>query len=147
MKMHKRLMLALAPMILLAASVRGADDSRSDQFSDLNIDNIVDAEIAIDEFSLDDVDVDSLAASAEADKEEAIEACFRRMEYGNSYGPTYGTSWGYGSTYGSCYYPSYSYGYHWQTPCYTEYRPLYTYRTCYTTYQYTPVYTSYWGCY
>jgi hypothetical protein len=143
MKMHKSLMLALAPMILLAASVRGADDGRNDQVSGLNIDNIVDAEIAIEEFDFDDVDVDSLAASAGADNEEAIEACFRRIGYGHSYGG----GWGYGSSYGSCYYPSYSYGCHWQTPCYTEYRPLYTYRTCYTTYQYTPVYTSYWGCY
>ena len=82
-------------------------------------------------------DVDALLGDGEeASGEEAIAACFRRIGYGYRYGGgyrSYGCYYGYRSFYNPCYTTYYSY------PAISCYRPV-TYGC------YTPVYSSYWGC-
>jgi hypothetical protein len=127
--MMKRMILALVPLALLATTVRADDD-----LFNMNAASISDASIEIEEASLDDLDVDQLAADADGEgSEDAIEACFRRFGYG--YGRGFGYGYGYG--YGHCYRPVYRYHY----PSYYCYRPVY--RCVYP----VTVYRHYWGCY
>jgi hypothetical protein len=138
MKLLKNFALALVPMIALACNVRADDSSLADQTASLDVAQIADASIDIDSFDLDAVNVDELASKADGKDSDAIEACFRRMDYCQSYYPSYSY----------CYYPSYSY----YTPSYSYYRPYYSYSPyCYapvvhTQVVYSPVVTQYWGC-
>ena len=120
--MLKKLVLAVVPMMFVAAVAVAEDDF----LADLDVSNIQDADISIEEATFD-VDFDDLANNA-GEETEAIEACFRRFGYGYGFG--YGYRWGgYGYRWGGCYRP-YFYG------CY---RPVYHH--CYY-----PVYRNYWGC-
>jgi hypothetical protein len=128
--MFRKIMFAMVPMALVVSFV-SADDS----LLNLNLAEINDAAIEIDTASLDDLDVDGLAADAGSeDSEDAIEACFRRFGYRHR-----GYGYGYGYGYGGCYRPYYSY-----QPCYPTYycyRPVHHYTYPVITYR------SYWGCY
>lgn len=129
--MLKKLLLSVVPMFLFATLVMAEDDLLSD-VAGLKASAIQDASIAIEDGSLDGLDVDGLAADASGGKsDQAIEACFRRFGYGGGY-------------HHGCY--NYGYSYNCYQPCYTYYQPLYCYRP--VTYQVCyPVYTHYWGCY
>ena len=118
--MLKKLVLAVVPMMFVAAVAVAEDDF----LADLDVSSIQDAEISIEEATFD-VDFDNLADNAGDD--EAIEACFRSFGY-RSYGFGYGYRC-YRPYYYNCYRPVY----------YTCYRPVY-YHTYY------PVYRHYWGC-
>ena len=127
--MLKKIVLAMMPLTLLAASAQADDDLTIDVAS------IADADVEIVENDLN-IDVDALSADAgEESGEDAIEACFRRFGY------RCGHWGGYHNTYfNSCY-----------NACYNYCRPLYTYRTisyCAPVYRCiaTPVYSYYWGC-
>lgn len=121
--MFRNLLFAVVPMVLSVSFV-SADDS----LPNLDLAQINDAAIEIDTASLDNLDVDGLAAEAGKEKsEDAIEACFRRFGY------RYG---GYGY---SCYRPYYSHRYCY--PTYYCYRPVHYYTYPVVTYR------SYWGCY
>lgn len=120
--MLKKMLLAMIPMVLLAANVFAEDDVLND-VANLQASAITDAEISIDD-PLANLDVDGLAANAGTEKTDAIEACFRRFGY--HYGGFHGYNW--------CYSPCYTYHYYCYQPYYVCYRPVYTY------------YTSYWGC-
>lgn len=123
--MLKKFLLAMVPMIMLAANVFAEDDVLKD-VANLKASAITDAEIKIDDPTAN-IDVDALAENASGEKKDAIEACFRRFGYGGGYGNYYGG-------YHSCYSPCYTYSYYCYQPYYVCYRPVYTY------------YTSYWGC-
>jgi hypothetical protein len=129
----KILLLAVAPLALLATSAMASDDVL-DQVANLDVTSISDAKISIDD-GLASLDIDGLSEQAGSEKgEQAIEACFRRFGYG-SYGG-YGGYCGY--NYG-CYSPWYSYSHCYYQPILT-YRPVYYTTYCYPTF-------SYWGCY
>ena len=114
------------PLTLVASA-------NADEALDIDLSSIADADIEIVENTLD-LDVDALAADAGEEAEEnAIEACFRRINYRSR-------SWGCGHYYNSCY-----------NHCYNYCRPLYSYRAitycppvcrviC------TPVSSYSWGC-
>ena len=74
--MLKRIVLAVLPLTLFTLSANAGDDLNID------IDNITNASAEIMEMDLD-IDLDALAADAgeEAEREDAIEACFRRVGY------------------------------------------------------------------
>jgi hypothetical protein len=128
--------------MLVASSVM-ADDSLLLKVASMDLDGASDAtaEVAAAD-ELGQADVDALLGNDENSGEEAIAACFRRIGYGYGY-RSYGyRSYGYRSCYRSySYYPTYNY-------CY---RPV-TYSYCAPSYCapvyscYTPVYSSYWGC-
>lgn len=131
--MLKRILFAVAPMMLVAGSVM-ADDSLLSKVASMDLNNtkLAAAEVAdVDDFGQSDVD--ALLGDAEENGEEAIAASFRRIGWG----------YGYRSSYRSCYRPSYrSYNYCHNYNYYPSFR-------CYTpvTYScYTPIYRSYWGC-
>ena len=132
--MLKRFFFAVAPLMLIAGTVV-ADDDLLSAVAKLDADkpNAAETEEMDD---LGQADVDALLGEGEEEGEEAIAACFRRIRYGYGY-----RSFGYRS-YGHCSYRFY------RPVCYTSY-PSYHYRpvynTCYTSY-YTPIYSSYWGC-
>ncbi len=126
--MLKKVLFAIAPMILVATSVM-ADDSLLNDVAKMDLSAISDAQIEIEDFDLNSVDVDALAGEANGESEDAIEACFRRFGYG--------CGWNY---YG-CYRPHF-YSYSYCHPSFYCYRPVYYYTYC------TPViYRYYWGCY
>lgn len=134
--MLKKFMFAMIPMVMLAGSAVGDDDLLS-KIGSIDVDSIGNASAEVQEFDLGDVDVDGLLDNENEESDEAIAACFRRIGYG--YGRSFGRS-------------HYRYSYNWHRPRYTNhysyscYRPLYCYQPVhYSTY--TPVYTSYWGCY
>ena len=131
MKMLLRnLVLALVPAMVLACTARADDNDLMNELASMDSLAIADADINVEDFDLDGLDVDQLADAAGQDDDQAMEACFRRIGY---------------HSYSRHYYPSYSYRSYY--PTYTYYRPLYHHRTYYTTY-YTPVYHHhYWGCY
>lgn len=131
MKMLLRnLVFAIVPAMVLACTARADDNDLMSELANVDSLAIADADINVEDFGLDDLDVDQLASAAGQDDDQAVEACFRRIGY---------------HSYSRHYYPSYSH--HHYYPTYTYYRPLYHHRTYYTTY-YTPVYHhSYWGCY
>jgi len=130
----KILLLAVAPLALLATSAMASDDVL-DQVADLNVASISDASISIDD-GLANLDVDSLSDKAGSEKsDEAVEACFRRFGYGGGYGGYCGYNYNW---YG-CYSPCYSYNHCYYQPVVT-YRPVYYTTYCYPTF-------SYWGCY
>ena len=119
----KILLLAVAPLALLATSAMASDDVL-DQVAGLNAASITDAQVSIDD-GLANIDVDGLSEQAGSEKgEQGIEACFRRFGYGG-YGGGY---CGYGYGYNYCYQPV------------IAYRPVYYTTYCYPTF-------SYWGCY
>ena len=137
--MFKRFTLAVVPMLMLAGSVMGEDDLLS-KIGGMDVDSIEGASAEVEEFDLAGVDVDTLLGDEDEGEEDAIAACFRRIGYGYGYGYGYGNRhFSYG--YNNCYRPYYT-----SYRTYSYYRPLYCYQPVhYTTY--TPVYTSYWGCY
>lgn len=127
----KILLLAVAPLALLATSAMASDDVL-DEVAKLDVASISDAQISIDDPAAA-LDIDNLSAQAGGEKsDQAIEACFRRFGYGG-YGGHCGYNW-YG-----CYSPCYSYNYCYYQP-YVTYRPVYYTSYCYPTF-------SYWGCY
>ncbi|WP_153558440.1 hypothetical protein [Roseimaritima sediminicola] len=128
-KLLKNLVLAIVPAMVLACSVHADENDLFNELAATDTLAISDADINVQEFDLDDLDVDQLADAAGQDEDQALEACFRRIGYHG---------------YSRYYYPRYSHVHCYRT--YTYYRPLYHHHTYYTTY-YTPVYHSYWGCY
>ncbi|NND96075.1 MAG: hypothetical protein HKN47_01960 [Pirellulaceae bacterium] len=130
--MLKRILFAVAPMMLIASSVMANDDLLS-KIAKMDTTDIKDSIAAVDEIDeLGQADVDALLGDIdEESSEDAVAACFRRIGYG----------------YGHRSYRSYHCGFHynWCSPVrYTCY-PTYHYRPVH--YRcYTPVYTSYWGC-
>lgn len=131
----KTILMALAPLCLVASSAMAQDDLLTELASGA-ADSINSASIEIDTGSLDGFDIAALTQDAGTDAkpgtetDDAIEACFRRFGYrGCGYG--YGYGYGYGC-YNSC----------WYNPCYYTY---YCYRPVY--YSCHPVCYSYWGCY
>jgi hypothetical protein len=135
--MLKKILFAVAPMMLIASSVM-ADDSLLLKVASMDLDGAGSASAQVaDADELGQADVDALLGDDEQSGEEAIAACFRRIGYGYGY-RSYGyRSYGYRSCYRSYnYFPSYNY-------CY---RPV-TYSYCAPVYSsYVPVYSSYWGC-
>lgn len=134
--MLKRILFAVAPMVLVATSVM-ADDSLLSAVAkmDLNQSDAIASNVA-DSDQLGKADVDALLGEGEAPNgEEAIAACFRRIGYGYGY-RSYGC-YSYNSWYSPCYSPCYTTYYSY--PAISCYRPV---SYCY----YTPVYSSYWGC-
>jgi len=148
MKKFSLFVVALALVGSFAGFAKANDD-----LSGFDLKSIKDADVTVIEASLD-VDVDALAAKTQ--KEDAVEACFRRCGYyGGCHHSCYNYNYCYNSCYNSCYSPCYSYSY---TPCYTpcyttytSYEPVVTYRpVTYTTCTYSTSYcctpVSYWGC-
>ncbi len=142
--MIKKILFALAPVMLLACSVH-ADDDLLTAIAKMDAGNDSATQLASSDDKLGQADIDSLLGDGEEAGGDAIAACFRRFSGHGGYGHRYGSYGGYGGYghhsyyrgYSSCYpsYPSYSSCY---TPIYTFPAPSYT---CYT-----PCYTSYWGC-
>lgn len=126
--MLKRILFAVAPLMLMAGTVFADDDLLS---TIAKMDGDTTAAAHMEETDqLGQADVDALLGDGEESDEEAIAACFRRVGY----------RWGYRG-----FYRSYS--------CYRPYYRSYSYN-CYPTYYhapvsyscYTPIYRSYWGC-
>jgi hypothetical protein len=132
--MLKKFLFAVAPMMLLASSVM-ADDSLLSKVANMDLSGANNASAAVEDIDqLGQADVDALLGDGEESGEEAIAACFRRIGYGYGYRSyrhhgyrSYCGSYNYFRPYRHCYTPV------------TYYRPAYY--SCYT-----PVYTSYWGC-
>ncbi len=139
--MFKKMLFAIAPMMLLACSVH-ADDDLLTAIAKMDSGNDGSVRLASGDDKLGQADVDDLLGDGDSKSDDAIAACYRRFSghrgYGNRYG-SYGASRNYGGyrgySYSSCY-PTYNACY---TPVYTYHSPSYS---CYT-----PCYTSYWGCY
>ncbi|MGB7347065.1 MAG: hypothetical protein WBD20_22770 [Pirellulaceae bacterium] len=134
--MLKKILFAVAPLMLVATSVM-AEDSLMSRLAKLDTTDAVAADVT-DADDLGEADVDALLGDDEdKSSEDAVAACFQRVGYGYNYGHSY-RSYGFSSyNYHSCYTPTY-YSYNYYTPTY-HYTPVtYSY--------YTPVYTSYWGC-
>ncbi|MCC9602820.1 hypothetical protein LOC67_19895 [Stieleria sp. JC731] len=134
--MLKRILLTVAPIVMIMGTV-SADDDLLKSLAVLDGDSIasVSSEMPTsleDEDDFGQADVDALMGDDEKD-EDAIAACFRRVGYGYGYSHSY-RSYGY-----SYYRPHYNYNYH----CY---RPV-TYNYCYPVTYHVPCYTSYWACY
>lgn len=131
--MFKRILLSAVPMVLFAGGVF-ADDDLLKQLASENTDVV--AAVADDDVEMGKNDVDQLMGDAEESSEETIAACYSRISYRYP-------SYGYHSSYPAYSYPTYSYH---RYPTYRyNYRPV-VYKPVHHTY-YTPVYTSYWGCY
>ena len=137
--MFKKVLFAIAPMMLLACSVQ-ADDDLLTAIAKMDSNNVAQVDASTDK--LGQADVDALLGDDEENSKDAIAACFRRFGgHGRSYGSYGHFNYGfrsYSNWYSPCYtsYPTYN---HCYTPTYTCYTPSYS---CYT-----PCYTSYWGCY
>lgn len=129
--MLKRILFAVAPMMLLAGSVM-ADDSLLSSIAKMDLNNGNNTQAVEDTDDLGKADVDALLGDGDENSEEAVAACFRRIGYGyRSYGCR--SYYGYSNWCSPCYRTYYSY------PARHCYRPVsYSY--------YTPVYSSYWGC-
>lgn len=129
--MFKRFLFAFAPLFLLAGSVMAEDDLFSTVAKmDLSKADVLASDVAAND-GLGEADVEALLNDGEqVSNDEAIAACFRRFGYGYR---SYGCYYRYRSCYSPCYTTYYSY------PAISCYRPVtYSY--------YTPVYSSYWGC-
>lgn len=140
--MFKKLLFAVAPLMLVAGTVVAHDNSLS-TVAKLAADTSDSAQTdVIDE--LGQTDVDALLGEGEEEPEEAIAAGFRRFghRYGRSYGHGYGHSYGYrhGYGYGNGYGHGYGNGYGGH-----GFGHSYYYQPVHYSY-YTPVYSSYWGC-
>lgn len=134
--MLKRILFAVIPMVLAVGTV-SADDSLLSKLA-LMGDTAMDVTADVDDAELGKSDVDALLGDDAESGDDAVAACFRRIGYG--YGQSYGHSYRH-------YNYSYNYGYHC-SPVYHHYsycRPVHVYRPVYTCY--TPIYTSYWGCF
>lgn len=139
--MLKRILLAVAPVVMMFGTV-SADDDLLKSLAALDTSLVATADVAADtaledEDDFGQADVDALLGNDDND-EDAVAACFRRVGYGYGYSPSYrryGYSYGYSSSY--YYRPTYSYNCY-RPVTYTYYHPV-TYHV--------PVYTSYWACY
>ncbi|MEQ8847775.1 hypothetical protein [Botrimarina sp.] len=130
--MLKQVTFLFATMVLVSGSAKAGD--LMDELSTASVDSIASADIAIEEFDLDGVDVDGLSAEA-GEETDAIEACFRRFGGYRSCG---WRGWGGYSGYG---YRSFGH-------CYNYCQPYYCHRPIVRCYSYcAPVITHYWGCY
>ena len=136
--MLKRILFAVVPMVLAIGTV-SANDSLLTQLAGMS-DDAIDVSADADGTDLGKADVDALLGDDKESGDDAVAACFRRIGYG------YGNSYSYGHSY-SHYNYSYGYGYHCSPVYhhYTYHRPVHVYRPVYTCY--TPIYTSYWGCF
>ena len=132
--MSKRTLItaAMAMTFCLVGTAVKADDNLLARLAAAESNNTADIE-NIDEASADDMelglaDVESLLNDGEdeGDSEEAVAACYRRFR--GSYGYSHYNS----------YYSPYSYSSYHYTPV-VHYKPV-------VHHYYTPVYTSYWGC-
>lgn len=130
--MLKQITLALAAVALVSGSAKAGD--LMDELATTNVDSIASAEIAIEEFDLDGVDVDGLTAEA-GEGTDAIEACFRRFGGFRRGGWRH---WGGG----------YNCGWRSFGRCYSYCQPYYCHRPIYRCYNYcAPVVSHYWGCF
>ena len=134
--MFKKILFAVAPMMLVAGSVM-ADDDLLSKIAKMDTTDVKNDIAEVEETDdLGKVDVDNLLGDNEEEStEEAVAACFRR----------------YGRSYRSNSYRSYNYGYTYNFGYTTHCAPVHTYYPSYhytpVTYShYSPVYTSYWGC-
>jgi len=127
----KNVAFAFASIVILGGSARAGD--LMDDLAGMDLASINDSAASVEEFDLDSLDVDRLAASAGDDDTDAIEACFRR------FGGCRSRGWNRFRGYRS-------YGYRSFHNCYSYCRPVVR---CYTPIvrHYCPVVTSYWGCY
>ncbi|QDT09327.1 hypothetical protein [Planctomycetes bacterium K23_9] len=134
--MLKRILFAVAPLMLVATSVM-AEDNLMSRLAKLDVNDAAAnaAEVAdADDFGQADVDA-LLGDDEDKSSEDAVAACFRRVGYGYNYCRSYNS------------YSNYRY-HNYYTPVYHSYRycaPTYHYTPVTYSY-YTPVYTSYWGC-
>ncbi|MEM9588595.1 MAG: hypothetical protein AAGA03_15040 [Planctomycetota bacterium] len=136
--MLKRILFAAAPLMLIAGSVT-ADDNllASIAMLDANTaDATMESEAGDDLMGAADVDA-LLSDGEETSDEEAIAACFRRIGFGYGYGGYRGYR-GYRG-FNSWHSPIYRGYNHCHYPVVRHYRPI-SY-SCFT-----PVYSSYWGC-
>ena len=130
--MLKKITLVMFSVFMLAASSAMANDDLLNELASGKGQNIADASVEVEDFNLD-IDVDELAANADGEEADAVEACFRRFGY-RSYG-------GYGYGYGyRCFRPVYN--------CYSYYRPMLCQPIYHSYHTYcAPVVSHYWGCY
>jgi len=139
--MFKKLLFAVAPLMLVAGTVVAHDSSLS-TVAKLAAGTSDSAQTdVIDE--LGQTDVDALLGEGEEEPDEAIAAGFRRFgrSYGHGYGRGYGHSYGRGYGHGYSRGWGHSYGHGWGH----GYGHSYYYQPVHYSY-YTPVYSSYWGC-
>ncbi|WDQ18431.1 hypothetical protein [Rhodopirellula sp. P2] len=134
---------ALALTFCLAGTAVQADDNLLARLAAAESNNTTDMETAdvasADDMQLGLADVESLLNDGEdgVDSEEAVAACYRRFR-GNYGHRSYGhRSYSYHNHYSS-YYSPYSYASYSYAPV-VHYKPV-------VHHYYTPVYTSYWGC-
>tara|TARA_R110002072_G_scaffold84478_2_gene191645 strand:- start:5904 stop:6335 length:432 start_codon:yes stop_codon:yes gene_type:complete len=142
--MSKRTLItaAMAMTFCLVGTAVKADENLLARLAAAESNHTADIE-NIDEASADDMelglaDVESLLNDGEdeVDSEEAVAACYRRFR--GSYGyRSYGHR-SYGYSHYNSYYSPYSYSSYHYTPV-VHYKPV-------VHHYYTPVYTSYWGC-
>ena len=131
--MLKRILFSVVPMLLLVGTVT-AEDNLLAKLANTSGDPVAQAPLELDESEFGAADVDSLLGAEENSDDDAIAACFRRIGYGYGYGySTVRYNYGYSYNYCQPYYTSYTY------------YPVRVYRPVYTCY--TPIYTSYWGCF
>ncbi len=133
--MLKKIIFAVAPMMLVAGSVM-ADEDLLSSIAKMDLDHKVTSTDVAETDNLGQADVDALLGEDDESPEKAIAACFRRIGYRsyrsyNNYS-NHG-SFGYNNYHTPVYHRNYRY-----TPTYSYYTPTYS---CYT-----PVYSSYWGC-
>ena len=131
--MLKKILFAVAPMMLMASSVM-ADDDLLSKVASMDLSGASNASVAAVASSddLGQADVDALMGDTEQSGEEAVAASFRRFGHGYR---SYGHRYHYG-------YRNYGWGNH-----YSYYRPYrHHYYTPVVYSCYTPVYSSYWGC-
>ena len=131
--MFKKILFAVVPMVLVAGT-SFADENLLEQLAQENTDTI--ADVVDDESPMGKDDVDQLLGDSDESDEEMVAACYSRVRYSRSY-HSY-PSYGYGYSY-----PAYNY-HHYPTYSYTYHRPV-VYKPVHYNH-YTPVYTSYWGC-
>ncbi|MCC9657348.1 hypothetical protein [Rhodopirellula halodulae] len=139
--MSKRTLItaALALTFCVAGTAAKADDNLMAMLAanDYNTTKLTSTDASTNnDIELGMADVESLLNDGdEVDSEEAVAACYRRFRGSYGYRSYVHRSYGYGH-YNSYYSPiSYSYSY---TPV-VHYKPV-------VHHYYTPVYTSYWGC-
>ena len=134
--MLKKILFAVAPMMLVATTVM-ADDDLMSKIAKMDTTDVKENIAAVEEADdLGQADVDALLGDTDDESaEDAVAACFRR----------------YGGGYSSSSYRTYNYGYTYNFGYTTHYTPVYSYYPTYhytpvTYHSYSPVYTSYWGC-
>lgn len=131
--MLKNITLAVVALLFVGATAK-ANDDLLDQVAGMDLSQITETVSEVDDFDLDGLDIDELAAEAGNDSDsDAIEACFRRMNRGYR-----GGSRGY-SSYGHRSYGHRSYGHRSYSSCYRGYNSCY--RTNYYSHNcYRPLY-------